>query len=391
MCAATAAVLMGLGTVSAMAAVSNVSIKTDTKSLSYTYVIDGDEVSAKSIKTLFEGIDTATSEITQKNLEITSKTDEKDPIYLRLRLVVDNVTSDTDYSPLDYYIFTVKDESGDVLYTTEDELLSSPTALEKDIPLGVFNTSYDLDSRDLIIEYSVNEEVEPNVNPEDVSGMDIMLVTGIYSENDNVPEAMLPVTLIPNATAAPEAVTAAPEQESEQPTEAPTEIPQETEKPKEKKVICGEDIDPGRYVVTGNANVKITTADGDIISETTVTDSEDGSIKGVKQFITSIENGDVITITPISEDIKAVVNFDKTNSGTKSTTAASSTSSTSAPRSTTRPASSSSSSTSSKSTSKSNPKTGDDSLATISLISIMCLSGGAVGVLEVVKRKKVAH
>lgn len=397
-CAAVSAVSISIGAASAAAAVSNVSIKTGTKNLSYTYVIEGDQESAKSIKALFNDFEGVSVSPSMERFEVSSKTDEKDPVYLRLRLTVDSAPEGLEYSPLDYYSFTIKDADGEVLYSTEDSELSETDAVEKEIPLGVFNTSYAEDVRILNIEYNINSEVEQYIDPEYVEDLDVMLVSSLYTSDEDIPAAMLPVaTLKPNF----EIATKAPEQSSGTTTENPdagetaapqaSEAPAATEQPKEKKVICGEDIEAGRYVVTGNANVKITTADGDIISETTVTDGTDESIKGVKQFITSIEDGDVITITPISDDIKAVVNFDRTNSGTKSTTASSSTtknnnSSKTGTSSTAKPTSASKTS-----SSKTNPKTGDDGYATLSLISLMCVSGGAVGVLEVVKRKKAAR
>lgn len=397
-CAAVSAVSISIGAASAAAAVSNVSIKTGTKNLSYTYVIEGDQESAKSIKALFNDFEGVSVSPSMERFEVSSKTDEKDPVYLRLRLTLDSAPEGLEYSPLDYYSFTIKDADGEVLYSTEDSELSETDAVEKEIPLGVFNTSYAEDVRILNIEYNINSEVEQYIDPEYVEDLDVMLVSSLYTSDEDIPAAMLPVaTLKPNF----EIATKAPEQSSGTTTENPdagetaapqaSEAPAETEQPKEKKVICGEDIEAGRYVVTGNANVKITTADGDIISETTVTDGTDESIKGVKQFITSIEDGDVITITPISDDIKAVVNFDRTNSGTKSTTASSSTtknnnSSKTGTSSTAKPTSASKTS-----SSKTNPKTGDDGYATLSLISLMCVSGGAVGVLEVVKRKKAAR
>lgn len=397
-CAAVAAVSISMGAAYAATTVSNVSIKTGTKNLSYTYVIEGEQESAKSIKALFNDFKDVTETKTVERFEVSSKTDEKDPVYLRLRLTLDKALEGLEYSPLDYYSFTIKDADGELIYSTDDAELSEPEAVEKEIPLGVFNTSYTEDVRILNIEYCINSEVERNIDPDYVDDIDVMLVSSLYTSDEEPPIAVQPaVTLKPQyaiETKAPEQASEAVETPVASATETPqaSEAPAATEQPKEKKVICGEDIEAGRYVVTGNANVKITTADGDIISETTVTDGADESIKGVKQFITSLENGDVITITPISDDIKAVVNFDRTNSGTKSTTAASSTTNnnTSSKKGSSS-AAKTTSSTAKTSAAKTNPKTGDDGYATLSLVSIMCVCAGAVGGLEIVKRKKAAR
>lgn len=365
------AFVISAGTISASAAVSNVSIKTDSKSMSYTYLIDEAKESTKSVKILFDDFKDATADgYISENFTVTSKTEEKRPVYLSLRISIKESGDNEEYSLLDYYDFVIKDEDGKVIYETAEK--SSVDLTYKDISLGEFNKDLSEETKELVVEYKINDEAVKYYGSEYADDIDVLLVSSL---NNNVAEP----TNTPESESG--SVTAAPEQTEAVETQTPsTEEPKETEKPKEKKIICGADIEPGRYVVTGNANVKITTADGDIISETTVTDGTAEDVKGVSQFITSIEDGDIITITAISDNVKAVVNFDKTNSGTKSTTAGAST--------TNKPGSSNTAS-KNNSTSKTNPKTGDDGYVPVYLVSLMGVSAGAIAMLEVVKRKKV--
>lgn len=395
--AAVTAVAVSISAVSVFAADSSVTIQVDTKNMTYSYT-PGNEENTKSVKNLFSNFEEATvSESVDSELTITSDSDNGEDVEFGLRLSIDEADENAEYSVLDYYTFKITDTAGNVIYDSAESEPTEASALVKDIPLGVFNTDFTEDTKKYIIECGVNKEVADAVGSNAVDDMDILLTTSLYTNEAATQPAATPSagtvtpgagpTLKPqfelSATDVPSTVAPA-ETATPAPTETASASPAPTEAPKEKKIICGEDIDPGRYTVTGNANVRITTADGEMISETTVTDGTHEDVKGVKQFITSLEEGDVITITPISDDIKASVNFEKTNTGsstdTKSTTAASTTSN--------RNSSSRATATPKASSSKTNPKTGDAGVTTTVLGSIMGVSAAAAGSLEVIKRRK---
>lgn len=394
--AAVTAVAVSISAVSVFAADSSVTVQVDTKNMTYSYT-PGNEENTKSVKNLFSNFEDATvSESVDSELTITSDSDNGEDVEFGLRLSIDEADENAEYSVLDYYTFKITDTAGNVIYDSAESEPTEVSALVKDIPLGVFNTDFTEDTKKYIIECGVNKEVADAVGSNAVDDMDILLTTSLYTNEAATQPAATPSagtvtpgagpTLKPqfelSATDVPSTVAPA-ETATPAPTETASTSPAPTEAPKEKKIICGEDIDPGRYTVTGNANVRITTADGKMISETTVTDGTHEDVKGVKQFITSLEKGDVITITPISDGIKASVNFEKTNTGsstdTKSTTAASSTS---------NKKSSSKATATPRASSKTNPKTGDAGLTTTILGSIMGVSAAAAGSLEVVKRRK---
>ena len=325
-----------------------------------------------------------TSDKITKEFSITSNTEEKGGIEFSLRITADENAVNDGFSVSDYYLVKISDLDGNVIYdSTVDEAEKIDSGI--DIALGVFNTQFTEDTKSYIIEYGINPDSGYTADMAEKYGVDVSLVSDIYSapaaETDQAVSAPAP-TLKPkfelnasDATAAPvsEATTA--------PTAAPSAQPSESaEDQKVKKIVCGEDIEPGRYTVTGNANVKIETKNGELISETVVTDGTDASIKGVKQFMTTLEDGDIITITPLSENIKAAVNFEKsTGSDSKNATAASSSSiKNNKTQSTAKPSTSS----------KTNPKTGDMGTTTTVLGSLMGVSAAAAGSLEVIKRKK---
>lgn len=391
--AAFAAAAIGVNTAAVFAADANVTVSLDDEKAVYTYTA-GEELSAP-LGELFGSFEDIGGGAVKKTMTVTSEAERGEELVLSLRLSTDDADAALEYSPLDYYTFRITDPENNVIYDSAEAELSDPADKQKDITLGIFNTSEAEDTKEYVIEYGINAETAPAIGEELGGGVGIELVSAAYEGAQASPGASAsaapaaPATLKPkfelggaaSATAAPAAQPTATAQPaaSEAATEAPAPTETAAAEEKERKIICGEEIAPGRYTVTGNANVKIETKDGEIISETAVTDGSDESIKGVKQFITSIEKGDVITITPVAEGVKASVSFEKTNSGsssgTKNVTAASASG-----KSTASPTASASS--------KTNPKTGDMSLTTAVLGSVMGVSAAAAGCLEVVKRKK---
>lgn len=377
------AVAVSAGSIVAVAAESTVTVKVDSENLTYSYDAANGKYS-ESVADLLAAEDDNISDKIVKEVSITSNTEEKGGIEFSLRITADEDAVNDGFSVADYYFVKVSDLDGNVIYdSTVDEAEKNDSGI--DIALGVFNTQFTEDTKSYIIEYGINPESGYTADLAEKYGVDVSIVSDVYStpaEDTNQDASATTPTLKPkfelntsdNTTAAVQEATPAP-------TAAPSAQPSESaDEQKVKKIVCGEDIEPGRYTVTGNANVRIETKNGELISETVVTDGSDASIKGVKQFMTTLEDGDIITITPLSENIKAAVNFEKsTGSDSKNATAASSSSNkNSKTPSTAKPSSSS----------KTNPKTGDVGTTTTVLGSVMGVSAAAAGSLEILKRKK---
>ena len=377
------AVAVSAGSIVAVAAESTVTVKVDSENLTYSDDAANGKYS-ESVADLLAAEDDNISDKIVKEVSITSNTEEKGGIEFSLRITADEDAVNDGFSVADYYFVKVSDLDGNVIYdSTVDEAEKNDSGI--DIALGVFNTQFTEDTKSYIIEYGINPESGYTADLAEKYGVDVSIVSDVYStpaEDTNQDASATTPTLKPkfelntsdNTTAAVQEATPAP-------TAAPSAQPSESaDEQKVKKIVCGEDIEPGRYTVTGNANVRIETKNGELISETVVTDGSDASIKGVKQFMTTLEDGDIITITSLSENIKAAVNFEKsTGSDSKNATAASSSSNkNSKTPSTAKPSSSS----------KTNPKTGDVGTTTTVLGSVMGVSAAAAGSLEILKRKK---
>lgn len=377
------AVAVSAGSIVAVAAESTVTVKVDSENLTYSYDAANGEYS-ESVADLLAAEDENTSDKIVKEFSITSNTEEKGGIEFSLRITADENAVDDGFSVADYYFIKISDIDGNVIYdSTVDEEEKNDSGI--DIALGVFNTQFTEDTKSYIIEYGINPESGYTADMAEKYGIDVSIVSDVYSasaEDTNQDVSGITPTLKPEFELnTSDTTTAAVQEATPAPTAAPSAQPSESaDEQKVKKIVCGEDIEPGRYTVTGNANVRIETKNGELISETVVTDGSDASIKGVKQFMTTLEDGDIITITPLSENIKAAVNFEKsTGSDSKNATAASSSSNkNSKTQSTAKPSSSS----------KTNPKTGDVGTTTTVLGSVMGISAAAAGSLEVLKRKK---
>lgn len=377
------AVAVSAGSIVAVAAESTVTVKVDSENLTYSYDAANGEYS-ESVADLLAAEDENTSDKIVKEFSITSNTEEKGGIEFSLRITADENAVDDGFSVADYYFIKISDIDGNVIYdSTVDEEEKNDSGI--DIALGVFNTQFTEDTKSYIIEYGINPESGYTADMAEKYGIDVSIVSDVYSasaEDTNQDVSGITPTLKPEFELnTSDTTTAAVQEATPAPTAAPSAQPSESaDEQKVKKIVCGEDIEPGRYTVTGNANVRIETKNGELISETVVTDGSDASIKGVKQFMTTLEDGDIITITPLSENIKAAVNFEKsTGSDSKNATASSSSSNkNSKTQSTAKPSSSS----------KTNPKTGDVGTTTTVLGSVMGISAAAAGSLEVLKRKK---
>lgn len=340
---------------SAFAALSSVTAQTEYASISYAYDAGEDKVNKENASKLFDDFKKPDTPI---KLTVTSDSASGDVMEVFLRLTVGD---GQDYTVLDNYDFKITDSSNTVIYDSDVSEKAKEGDTSKEISLAVINKIYTEETKDFTIVYKLDENAASSDAPT------VELASRIYKDKvvyDSAVPTAIP-TAVPTAEPTPVPAlnlsTPAPEA-----TEAPTaEAPQETEVPekKEKLIVCGTDIEPGRYIVSGNAKVTLLDESGNKVGEATVTDGKTDGVEGVKRFAINLSKGDIVKLEPIADGVKASVDFQKTN-----TTAVSSDGT---------PAISS----------KSNPKTGDNTTVN-AMIALMAASALSAAGLEVFKRKR---
>lgn len=316
----------------------------------------------------------STSEYIEKEFTVTSVTGNLRPVDISLFLTA--VSSDNpDYSAIDYYDMKVADSEGNYIYNTEDDGVGATTAAT--INLGSFNNSFSSESKKYTLYYRVSAEASAVIDKTEASKLKIT----VHATPKAAEAAASPATAAPNNGGSSAGTTVVP-------TAAPTaaSAPTATAAAGElssKTYVCGKDIKPGRYLVTGSAKVSIKDKDGNIIKEAIVSEGSLDNDGKPSKFVVSLSDGDVVTVTSLVPGTKAKVDFISTSPETspspspKAAAADSSKSKTKATASATPAA---------KST---NPKTGDNSVAIPALIAVMLMSAGFIGALEFLKRRNI--
>lgn len=127
--------------------------------------------------------------------------------------------------------------------------------------------------------------------------------------------------------------------------------------------VCGDDIPPGRFSVTGNGKLRILSSAGGVKNEYVISENPSSSAE-TKTVVTVLESGDVLSITPLDGTEKASLKFNKVKGESSENTVS--------PKSPGQD-------------SKSNPKTGDDNIGVV--VGIMFSAGIALVLLQTLKRK----
>ncbi len=372
--AAAAALALAVFGAQAFAAASSITVKTDRSNISYTYNADENSEAKADAAKLFDNFEGISEEYSAENLTVTSSGTGGVVIEVYLKLETEMTAEEC--SPLDYYCFKITDADGNTLYDGEESEATDADASAKSISLGTFNAESDVDTQVFTVEYKINEEIKSVLDSE-------------LTDNVKVSVASKPV----NADAAEYSVSVLAEEYGDElfsepdtavlskvvkPNQAPTDADEEVEKTEEiienagVTKVCGEDITAGRYLVSGNGIVVVTDKDGNLKGEITVTDGLIDGIDGVDVCVTTITDGDVVTVYPLEGMEKPSIKFEKTNT---SVTSAASDGSGDAAASARQTAAS-----------KANPKTGD-SKQNAALYIIMALSAIGIGALEMVKRR----
>ena len=129
--------------------------------------------------------------------------------------------------------------------------------------------------------------------------------------------------------------------------------------------ICGEDIDPGRYTMTGNGKVHVYTENGELKSTIALKD-KNSSANGVEEYLINLTDGEKIKV-------ESETKFTPYTATATAKPKATSTKPTATPKTTAKP-------------SKNNPKTGDNT-PIVALVSVGILAAGAFVFIEIKKRK----
>lgn len=414
---AAAAVLMTICmSVSAMAATSNVSVKNNsgTNPVTYTYETGKSGETVKSIKRLMSKLSAlpAQDSVVQA-ITVTSRSADKTPVEFKLRLSLPEKTasnvkpsvvktpSPTEISSLDYYNIKVTDTKGNVLYSEEEETEDGGEQTEyRDIPLGVMNSDKSSENKIFNIIVSVNKDLNKNSIAAAAKTLDWSIVSSAYEEKETqAPASASPSPAVTHKTEEPGtssiAVFPSAPAVSSSPSAAVTVSPTETEEEPSKGVsedksgnvtlskgeyLCGKDIEPGRYTMTGEGKVHVYTSEGVLKTTIALKNKNDKSANGVDEYVINLREGEKIAV----ESDTKFTPYTASKSTPKPT-------STAKASSTKKPSSNSSNTKSSPSPTsaarKNNPKTGD-SAPLIGITALAVLAAGAFTVIEIKKRKQ---
>lgn len=363
---------------------SSVSIKNnDSKSTPVTYEYAPDQLgeTVRSIKPLMTKLDDLSKQSSVvQTLTISSESAEGDPVDFKLRLSMSEKTSNDvkpevlktpspdEYNALNYYNIKVTDSNNKLIYSYANDDSKTDNGTYKDIPLGTMNSSANTENKIINVTVLVNKSLKNSDAEQYAEKLDWSIVSSVKkTETAETPKAT---------------------EEVAKETTAPTTevVPKETTNPSAKEdkngvvtlaqgeYICGEDIDPGRYTMTGNGKVHVYTENGELKSTIALKD-KNSSANGVEEYLINLTDGEKIKVesetkfTPYTATATAKPKATSTaSSSTKATTKPTAT-----PKTTAKP-------------SKNNPKTGDNT-PIVALVSVGILAAGAFVFIEIKKRK----
>ena len=351
---------------------SSVSIKNnDSKSTPVTYEYAPDQLgeTVRSIKPLMTKLDDLSKQSSVvQTLTISSESAEGDPVDFKLRLSMSEKTSNDvkpealktpspdEYSALNYYNIKVTDSNNKLIYSYANDDSKTDNSTYKDVPLGTMNSSANTENKIINVTVSVNKSLKNSDVAQYAEKLDWSIVSSVKkTETAETPKATEEVA---KETTAPSVK----EDKNGVVTLAQGEY------------ICGEDIDPGRYTMTGNGKVHVYTENGELKSTIALKD-KNSSANGVEEYLINLTDGEKIKVesetkfTPYTATATAKPKATSTaSSSTKATTKPTAT-----PKTTAKP-------------SKNNPKTGDNT-PIVALVSVGILAAGAFVFIEIKKRK----
>ncbi len=417
--------------------------------VSFTYDTKSDAI-VKSVKHLLPDIPkTANQGEKKQSLAIHSISTENKPVEFSLRLSKEQVKTaspspqatskakakakETDEpeseSIFDYYAITITDSSGASIYDYRRAGDTSPSAKYKDIPLKTLNTKVPVEKETYTIVVATNSAMSKRaaeaekldwqivINSEEAAVTPSETPSASYDPGSTpqataaqaTPDAVidvpsgiytpLPTQSVFEETPPPEAISAPEETSAPEVTSAPTSKPVPTPY-NGKRVLdtglytVGNEIEEGRYEITGNSTVKVYTAQGDLKTNIILT-TDKNSREGVESYVLTLKNGELIDVsapttfteyvpsrtTPKPTTKASSTAKPATNNGS-SQSSLSSSRVTPTPKATVKPTA-----TPKASASKSNPDTGDNAPVALA-VSAIAAAIAAIAVLEIFKRRK---
>ncbi len=338
----------------AFAAESEVSVSNGSETLVHRFTSENELEYAMNAGELFEGFGELDNGSEKLTVSYSGLDSYKTELYIRLDALA--LPGEGKLTPLNYYTFTVKDSSGNILLSHVAD--AENDARSKELPLA---TLAGTGSVEFDISYNGDASKKESV---DLSKLGISVLLRRADKLEVAPTAA--PTVKPTEKPAVETArpTLRPKFDFDDLSEKAQGIIFNTDddtKPdgtqasgKQTVKVCGTDIPPGRYVVSGSGNLKITRANGTVKGDVKVNNTK-GTVL--------LEKGDVLTITPLDGEEKAKLRFDAATSTTGEVGKVS-------PQN------------------KTNPKTGEGDNAPFIAIAVGLLALAAFAGLEILKRKK---
>ena len=390
LCSAAAVVMAVCMSVSAMAASSSVSVKNNvsgSKAVTYTYDSEKSGEIVKSIKTLMTKLsDLPKQSSVVQTLTRPSESGDGTPVAFKLRLSLPSSSASSakpeavktpspdEYSTLDYYNIKITDTDGNVIYSYEEDTEKEQNKTYKDIPLGVLNTTRSAENKIYNITLSVNKDLNKSSISKNADKLDWSIVSDTYID-EPAPTSTPTVT-----------VSASPAVQPAEVTPSPAAADQPSVKEDKNGVVtlakgeylCGKDIEPGRYTMTGSGKVHVYTSEDVLKTTIALKDKDNTSANGVDEYVINLQEGERIVV---ESDTKFTPYTASKATATPRATASAKPSSTSKTSATATPKAAASSN------DKSNPKTGDSApIIGVSVLGIIAL--GAFAFLAIKKRKE---
>lgn len=357
---------------------SNIEVKNESRTITYSYTAGDDKEAVKSITDLFNKIDDITIDepSTTQVITVKSNTGNGDVMNLTLRMTDQKDYKDEDVteedSVLTYYNINITDSEGNIIAKTsadaEDILKNDDGVFVKNLNMGDINTQFTTETKIYNIEISAPSDTTESRLAQAKENIEWELVCIPARLVENESEEDPSVTPEANeATATPEIVTQTPVATALAATPAPEQNAKGI-----KYIGEDKDIIPGKYTVTGNGTVKVYNSEDELKTNILLTDGEKESEGGISSYVLNLVEGDRLEIS----DYINLKPFTTATATPKATEKATATPKATA-KATTKPSS----------TKKTNPKTGDTApITAVSVIAVLAL--GACVYIEISKRKK---
>lgn len=364
---------------------SSVSIKNnDSKSTPVTYEYAPDQLgeTVRSIKSLMTKLDDLPKQSSVvQTLTISSESAEGDLVEFKLRLSMpQKASSDVkpealktpspdEYSALDYYNIKVTDSNNKLIYSYANDDSKNENSTYKDIPLGMMNNSANTENKIINVTVSVNKSLKNSQVAQYAENLDWSIVSSVKkaepTEEPKATEDVIPETVMPTE-----------ETEHKETKSAVKEDKNGVVTLSTGEYSCGEDIDAGRYTMTGNGKVHVYT-ENDELKSTIALKEKNSSANGVEEYLINLIDGEKIKVESETKFTPYTANTTAKPKATSNPKGGSSTKATTKPTSTPKVT---------QKSSKNNPKTGDNT-PIVAVVSIGVLAVGAFAFIEIKKRK----